>query len=893
MPGVDGACYSREAGNYILAADTREAARPESRLSDQTPAPDRPVPSAPGTPAAVLGPALSRARWAVFWERLWPPLALIATVLGAFLAASWLGLWLWLPPVGRAIGLLTFAGLLIAALVPLARLRFPSTTTGLGRLDRDSGLSHRPATAAADTIATSADDPWSVALWRAHIERSLAAARTFRVGLPAPRLVGRDPWAIRMLVLLLVAVSFVSAGGDRMRRIAAAFDWQSATIPSNFRLDAWVSPPVYTGRPPVILPGVRPGEAVQSALAAVTVPAGSVLVVRASGQASLDMSTTGGLVEAAADPTTKAPAGAEERRFTIKERGTATVRGIGHELAWAFNATPDRVPTISLTKDPEPQARGALQLSYKLEDDYGVIEARATFAAKQGATTPDAAAARPLFDPPDFTLTLPQARTRNGVGQTTKDLTESPWAGSEVAMTLTARDEGGNEGRSTPVDVRLPERLFVKPLARALIEQRRTLALDADSRDTVAVALDALTIAPERFMPETGTYVGLRSIFWTLTRAKGDEDLREVVRELWAMATQLEDGNVADAEARLRNAQEALRQALERGASEEEIKKLMEELRAAMQQFMQALAEELRKNPQMARPLDPNTRQLRSQDLQSMLDRLEQLARSGARDAARALLDQLQSMMENLQMARPGQQGDMDDDMMSALDELGDMIRKQQQLRDKTFQQGQDQRGQRGQRGRRGQQGQQDQAGDPSDYSQLQQNQQGLRDQLKKLMEQLRQRGFGQPQDGKGDQPGGDQPGDGEMLGRADESMGDAAGDLGQGNADGAVDSQGRALDALRKGAQGLAQQLQQQMGQGPGQGQPGRTGQPRAQNDTDPLGRPLRGRNYGDDTTVKVPGEIDVQRARRILEELRRRFADPLRPQLELDYIERLLKDF
>ena len=123
--------------------------------------------------------------------------------------------------------------------------------------------------------------------------------------------------------------------------------------------------------------------------------------------------------------------------------------------------------------------------------------------------------------------------------------------------------------------------------------------------------------------------------------------------------------------------------------------------------------------------------------------------------------------------------------------------------------------------------------------------------------------------------------------------MGDAEGQLGQGNADGAVDAQGRALEALRRGAQSLAQQMQQGQGQGPGPGQPGRTGQARANNDTDPLGRPLRGRDYGDDVTVKVPGEIDVQRARRILEELRKRFADPLRPQLELDYIERLLKDF
>jgi protein-disulfide isomerase len=123
--------------------------------------------------------------------------------------------------------------------------------------------------------------------------------------------------------------------------------------------------------------------------------------------------------------------------------------------------------------------------------------------------------------------------------------------------------------------------------------------------------------------------------------------------------------------------------------------------------------------------------------------------------------------------------------------------------------------------------------------------------------------------------------------------MGDAEGQLGQGNSDSAVDAQGRALEALRRGAQSLAQQMQQGQGQGQGPGQPGRTGQARANQDTDPLGRPLRGRDYGDDVTVKVPGEIDVQRARRILEELRKRFADPARPQLELDYIERLLKDF
>ncbi|MGA8820901.1 MAG: DUF4175 family protein, partial [Xanthobacteraceae bacterium] len=130
-------------------------------------------------------------------------------------------------------------------------------------------------------------------------------------------------------------------------------------------------------------------------------------------------------------------------------------------------------------------------------------------------------------------------------------------------------------------------------------------------------------------------------------------------------------------------------------------------------------------------------------------------------------------------------------------------------------------------------------------------------------------------------------------LGRAGQAMGEAEGDLGGGDTDGAVDSQGRALDALRKGAQSLAQSMQRQPGQGQGMGRLGRFGQSRADQETDPLGRPMRGRDYSDDSTVKVPGEIDVQRARRIIEELRKRFGDLGRPQEELDYIERLLKDY
>jgi uncharacterized protein (TIGR02302 family) len=837
----------------------------------------------------MLVRALGRARWTIFWERLWPAVASVATVVGLFLAVSWLGLWLWLPPIGRAIGLGAFFLLTAAAFAPFLMLRLPSRMEGLSRLDRNSGLPHRPATAMADEIAAPVQDSFSLALWRAHLERALRAAKTLRAGAPMPRIARRDPFALRALVAVLVVATFVAAGSERMKRIAAAFDWQGVMLPANFRIDAWVSPPTYTGKPPLILQGLRPGEPVQTA-AALLVPAGSMLVIRATG-IHLDVVTSGGLAEPTSGAQSSTAQGTEERRFVINDAGTAVVRGAAtSDVTWQFTAIPDKPPTIALAKDPEGQARGALQLAYKLEDDYGVVGAQAMFKLLNSQGT-NGHPARPLYEAPDFPLVLPQARTKNGVGQTTKDLTEHPWAGVDVAMILSARDEAGNEGQTPAFEFRLPERPFSKPIARALVEQRRMLALDADAQANVLTALDALTLAPERFNMETNVYLGLRSIFWQLARAKSDDQLRDVVGRMWDMAVHLEDGSVSDAEQALRAAQEALRQALERGASDEEIKRLTDQLRAALDKFLQALAEQMRKNPQqLARPLDPNTRQLRPQDLRNMIDRLEQMARSGAKDAARQMLQELQQMLENLQMARPGQQmdNDGDDDMMSALDELGDMIRKQQQLRDRTFQQGQDQRrdrqrGQRGQQGQQGQDGQQGQQGDQ--MGDLRQNQQALREQLKKLMEELRKKGFGQGQQGQGEM---------DQLGRAGEAMGDAEGQLGDGNADGAVDSQGRALEALRRGAQNLAQSMQQQGMMGPGpNGQPGRLGPPRAQQETDPLGRPLRGRDYGDDTTVKVPGEIDVQRARRILEELRRRFGESFRPQLELDYIERLLKDF
>ena len=215
--------------------------------------------SRPQNPTELLDRALARARW----ELLGAPVAAGGddrdrdrVVPGGILAGR-----VAVAAAGRArrrAGRLRgFGG---GGLHPTALVRFPTRTDGLRRLDRNTALIHRPATAIGDELATPKADLWSAVLWRTHVERALLAARNLKAGQPSPRLDKRDPTALRALVLMLAVATFVAAGSERGRRIAAAFDWQGVTVPANFRLDAWVSPPTYTAKPPVILPACGPAS---------------------------------------------------------------------------------------------------------------------------------------------------------------------------------------------------------------------------------------------------------------------------------------------------------------------------------------------------------------------------------------------------------------------------------------------------------------------------------------------------------------------------------------------------------------------------------------------------------------------------------------------------------
>jgi uncharacterized protein (TIGR02302 family) len=872
-----------------------------------------------------------RARWIMYFEQLWLRLWLVLGVGGIFVLLSIAGVWSRIGDELHWALLAAFGIASMAAVVYAGRTTRPSREAALRRIETTSGIPHRPASSYEDTLTASAGDPTTRAIWSAHRARMSALRERLKTGKPHPRTDRHDPFAFRALGLLALMLLIALAGTDLWSRLGSAFRMASADSLLLARLDAWVTPPAYTGRPPLMLAdGANPiGAALEkgevNAPKAQDVPERSVVIVRASGLGSTELmlkipGAEPGKSERIVAETKSGGQDVQELRYEVRLPVTIRVLAGNTELAsWPLNIIPDEKPKIAFAGKLTQTPRGSMKLTYKVEDDYGVAAAEVKLEKlPQKAADPAHAWARPkpltgprppLVRPPQLLLKLPQANAKSGEASTYLELASHPWAGMRVRMLLEAQDVAGQKGRSESIELVLPERQFKKPLARAVVEQRRKLIDDPRYRDEVRTAVGALTIAPERFIEDLRVYLGLRSIYHRLDADKSRAGLRSVIGQLWHIALRIEDGDLSDAERRLREAQDKLAKALEEGASEEEIARLMQELKDAFRDFARQMAEKGRENGESPQGNDQDSEQLSQEQLDEMLKNLEEMAKSGSREEAMKMLSELQDLMERMQSAEESrQQSGESREMMKMMEELSSMLGEQQQLMDDTFNEqrkeggeeaGEEAPGQSGKRSsqgqRPGQKGQKAQRGkgqpgresgesaDGEDSSELgqgeEQGQQGrgrgqlgerqksLKERLARLKEEMREKRAGNP----------------DKLDPASEAMENAEQALENGDFDRAVEEEGRALDEMRQSAQELAEQMLAKS--------PGRYGQ--KSDNRDPLGRPQR--THGPDlgTSVKVPSEIDRQRAREILEELRRRLGEATRPAPELDYLERLEKRF
>jgi len=194
--------------------------------------------------------------------------------------------------------------------------------------------------------------------------------------------------------------------------------------------------------------------------------------------------------------------------------------------------------------------------------------------------------------------------------------------------------------------------------------------------------------------------------------------------------------------------------------------------------------------------------------------------------------------------------------------------------------QGQGQRQNPGnQAGQNGQPGDAPDDGQMSDLGNSAAQQEELRHALGEMMRHMG--------DGLGDIP--------DPLGRAERAMRDAAGALQRGTPGDAIGSQSEALDQLQQGARDFAKQLQDRLAKGwgsPGDDEGSGRDTP-DKGDRDPFGRPLSANGPYDQGDVAIPDESILQKSRQILDELRRRAGERSRPEIERDYIDRLLKQF
>lgn len=807
------------------------------------------------------------------------------------------------------------------------RYRPPAEAEVIRALDGQSEL--RPVSSLTDRPADPSAAPAS--LWRAHRARLVAEIGNLRLPRLTAEWAALDPYRVRYIVPAVIVVLALVAGPAAPGRISRALspDLGALAGADKMIVEAWVTPPEHTGRAPIFL---------QAGMQDVRVPVGSEITLRTQAPSAPKLILRGDKRKTMRFAQT--PEGAFEARARIEGDTRLTVNWWGERARWTFIVLPDEVPLIAFDSPPAPGQRDQVEFKWKAGDDYGVTAVELAIRLRvPHPAAPDAEDRVPVPMPG-----APGARELSATAQL--DLTRHRWAGLPVDVRLVARDGAGQEGFSESLPFILPEKLFLDPLAQAAQEARVTvlreprpyaelpkndLALTDGAINTAATGrldaapegvrqaalmLDSVTYHGEMFINDLGAFMGLRMALATLQTAGTKAEADAVEPLLWAIALKLEHGSVADARARLEAARAALERALREGAPEEEIRRLMEAFRDAANEYLAAKMAEA-----MAGGLDgPEQQQdgqaqaggdsLGGQDFEDMLNALQDLTETGAADQARQLLSDITNLLENLEFQRgqgdgggmPGQQADGEDsdlppeeqEMTDAMRRLSEILREQRQLNDDTLAQ---QRGE--QSGQGGQQpGEGAEQGEGTGEGQAQDGGPGQGDgtpgagrggslaerqaELGRLVEELARRGGNSGQTGE---EGGGRPGAGldeDTLRAVLEAQRRAERALQGGNEGRAVMDQERATQMLSELSREMAKQIDEMRANRLGE---------QGQNSNDPLGRPLTGAG-NDGQGVEIPSESERQRAKDILDELRRRYGEA-EDEEEREYLRRLLERF
>lgn len=322
-----------------------------------------------------------------------------------------------------------------------------------------------------------------------------------------------------------------------------------------------------------------------------------------------------------------------------------------HRLAvWRLRLLPDNAPRVSFTQEPEVTVRKTIRLAFDASDDYGVQ----TVAVRVAPVEPSPGA---VSEPVEVVLATPGVTSARSAGYA--DLTALPWAGMAVTLQLIAVDGAGHKSFSAPKTMVLPTRQFRNPFARALIEERQKLLGQPDpaTRDEAANVMAGIARQQALYRGDPVVMMSLRSGAVRLVLNADSDAVHAIQNLLWQTALRLEEGVIGLARLDIVVAERDLSSALLRHSDKESIAPYLARMEQALTAYFEALEAERARQPpglqHMDWPLAMTSEMLTPEDLQNKLAAVRSLVEASSPQEARAKLDQLQGLIENLRTTPP------------------------------------------------------------------------------------------------------------------------------------------------------------------------------------------------------------------------------------------------
>ena len=666
-----------------------------------------------------------RASAQLYWERYAPVFALAALFLALFLIGTFGGIWDRLGDPWRLIALLGALYLLIRAALKARTITRPNTSAARRRVEQDSGAKHRPLDTLDDAPAISEK------VWPAHFAKAKNSAEKLRPSIRRHALAPIDKYYLRFVAPCALGLAMMVGFGDngeRLRR-ALAPSWQAAMSPNDVSFEAWVDPPDYTGRPPLYFKNKSN----------IDIPAGSELVARISGTKNAPRLKLSSARGGKYLKLTRLGPKSFETRALVTKSGTARWRIGTFEKKWGLNVLEDTPPTLEFTSPPEADKRDRLAFSYTFEDDYGVEKLELEMRLLSDDTS--IASARSSIPVPLASGSVKRAEDRSSA----LDLTKHQWAGQKAAARLIAIDGLGQVTKTQDVFFTVPDKIFIEPLAKAIIEQRNLVIEGAGEYgplpkrydyskaayfDTyepefrlgrapaqiqrAAVLMDSLTQRPGGVFQDPAIFMGLKHVHGRLRYSREQAELAGIPEDLWRIALRAEFGVLGTALQEMREAQAALQDGIARRAPQREIDTLFERYDEAVERYMEELRRKAIEEGNVAEEEGGEGLPGRNTDqIAELLKAIEEANRIGDTEGARKALAQLAALLENMeiQLTKGGKgsggesQGEsMSEEEKEALEDLADLLGEQRELQDET-RQAENEAQQQGEQGESGQEG--------------------------------------------------------------------------------------------------------------------------------------------------------------------------------------------